>query len=94
MQLCISNTPHDTGTGVLRGLSEQEGCSETSTEPASTCALEFVVGSQTEEPKQEEVLSGSCTCLLCVLGPLENTYRDFWFMVWEQKVLVIVMTTR
>ncbi|XP_031199008.1 tyrosine-protein phosphatase non-receptor type 9 isoform X2 [Mastomys coucha] len=27
-------------------------------------------------------------------GPLENTYRDFWLMVWEQKVLVIVMTTR
>uniref|UniRef100_A0A8B9YJJ5 protein-tyrosine-phosphatase n=1 Tax=Bos mutus grunniens TaxID=30521 RepID=A0A8B9YJJ5_BOSMU len=26
-------------------------------------------------------------------GPLENTYRDFWLMVWEQKVLVIVMTT-
>uniref|UniRef100_A0A2K5LIK5 Protein tyrosine phosphatase non-receptor type 9 n=1 Tax=Cercocebus atys TaxID=9531 RepID=A0A2K5LIK5_CERAT len=22
-------------------------------------------------------------------GPLENTYRDFWLMVWEQKVLVI-----
>ncbi|XP_073068304.1 tyrosine-protein phosphatase non-receptor type 9 isoform X2 [Manis javanica] len=27
-------------------------------------------------------------------GPLENTYGDFWLMVWEQKVLVIVMTTR
>ncbi|XP_063099512.1 tyrosine-protein phosphatase non-receptor type 9 isoform X2 [Cavia porcellus] len=27
-------------------------------------------------------------------GPLENTYHDFWLMVWEQKVLVIVMTTR
>ncbi|XP_075064367.1 tyrosine-protein phosphatase non-receptor type 9 [Mixophyes fleayi] len=27
-------------------------------------------------------------------GPMENTFQDFWQMVWEQNVLVIVMTTR
>ncbi|XP_053320699.1 tyrosine-protein phosphatase non-receptor type 9 [Spea bombifrons] len=27
-------------------------------------------------------------------GPMENTFPDFWQMVWEQNVLVIVMTTR
>lgn len=58
-------------------------------------ALELVVGRKTEEPKKERSASrGPVPCLLSIPGPLENTYRDFWLMVWEQKVLVIVMTTR
>ncbi|KAM6972610.1 tyrosine-protein phosphatase non-receptor type 9 [Aplochiton taeniatus] len=27
-------------------------------------------------------------------GPLPKTFQDFWAMVWEQMVLIIVMTTR
>ncbi|KAJ8269494.1 hypothetical protein COCON_G00121010 [Conger conger] len=27
-------------------------------------------------------------------GPLPKTFADFWCMVWEQRVLIIVMTTR
>lgn len=30
----------------------------------------------------------------CSSGPLPKTFNDFWRMVWEQHVLVIVMTTR
>lgn len=65
MQMCISNTAHDTGTGVPRGRSAQQGRSETSTEPSSTCALELVAGRQTEEPKQEECLRGHTLSPVC-----------------------------
>lgn len=36
----------------------------------------------------------SITCVLSPLGPLPKTFCDFWRMVWEQMVLIIVMTTR
>lgn len=45
-------------------------------------------------------MEGGCRIVLGVLmhlcdsGPLPKTFADFWRMVWEQMVLIIVMTTR
>ena len=30
---------------------------------------------------------------ICVLGPVANTFGDFWRTVWDQGVCVIVMVT-
>jgi len=27
-------------------------------------------------------------------GPKENTIKDFWYMVWQEKVEIIVMVTK
>lgn len=27
-------------------------------------------------------------------GPLNQTFKDFWQMIWQESVVVIVMTTR
>ena len=31
---------------------------------------------------------------ICCMGPLDKTCDDFWKMVWQEEVRLIVMTTR
>lgn len=35
----------------------------------------------------------SITLCNCVLGPTEASIEDFWRMVWEQEVPIIIMLT-
>ncbi|KAL7421980.1 phosphotyrosine-specific ptp2-like protein [Cryptotrichosporon argae] len=37
---------------------------------------------------------GTTRRYIATQGPLDATYRDFWTLVWEQNVLVIVMLTK
>ncbi|XP_043845260.1 tyrosine-protein phosphatase non-receptor type 9 isoform X2 [Dromiciops gliroides] len=57
------------------------------TKGSSTTQTDYINASFMDGYKQKNAYIGT-------QGPLENTYHDFWLMVWEQKVLVIVMTTR
>lgn len=31
---------------------------------------------------------------ICCQGPLDKTVNDFWLMVWQQEVRLILMTTK
>ncbi|KAK5866068.1 hypothetical protein PBY51_020285 [Eleginops maclovinus] len=54
-----------------------------------------------EEDETTDYINGSfmdgykrTNAYIATQGPLPKTFGDFWHMVWEQMVLIIVMTTR
>jgi hypothetical protein len=40
------------------------------------------------------LIQGEDSCFIATQGPLPDTFRDFWRMVWNDHVVVILMLTK